>query len=173
MVFITHDINEAFKLGDTVAIMRDGRLIQVGTPEEMSAHPADDYVREFIDSADKTKVLCAKHIMVTPCVVREKDTPLHAAREMRSAGVSSAYVVGSHMKFLGVVGIETAIRAIREEKPSLAGIYETDLETTTEDTVINEILPMAAVTKFPIPVLEEDGSLAGIVSKASVLSSLL
>ena len=173
VVFITHDINEAFKLGDTVAIMRDGRLIQVGTPEEMSAHPADDYVREFIDSADKTKVLCAKHIMVTPCVVREKDTPLHAAREMRSAGVSSAYVVGSHMKFLGVVGIETAIRAIREEKPSLAGIYETDLETTTEDTVINEILPMAAVTKFPIPVLEEDGSLAGIVSKASVLSSLL
>ncbi len=173
VVFITHDINEAFKLGDTVAIMRDGRLIQVGTPEEMSAHPADDYVREFIDSADKTKVLCAKHIMVTPCVVREKDTPLHAVREMRSAGVSSAYVVGSHMKFLGVVGIETAIRAIREEKLSLAGIYETDLETTTEDTVINDILPMAAITKFPIPVLEEDGSLAGIVSKASVLSSLL
>lgn len=173
VVFITHDINEAFKLGDTVAIMRDGRLIQVGTPEEMSAHPADDYVREFIDSADKTKVLCAKHIMVTPCVVREKDTPLHAVREMRSAGVSSAYVVGSHMKFLGVVGIETAICAIREEKLSLAGIYETDLETTTEDTVISDILPMAAVTKFPIPVLEEDGSLAGIVSKASVLSSLL
>lgn len=173
VVFITHDINEAFKLGDTVAIMRDGRLIQVGTPEEMSAHPADDYVREFIDSADKTKVLCAKHIMVTPCVVRAKDTPLHAVREMRGTGVSSAYVVDGHMKFLGVVGIETAIRAIREEKPSLEGIYETDLETTTEDTVINDILPLAAVTKFPIPVLEADGSLKGIVSKASVLSSLL
>lgn len=173
VVFITHDINEAFKLGDTVAIMRDGRLIQVGTPEEMSAHPADDYVREFIESADKTKVLCAKHIMITPCVVREKDTPLHAVREMRGTGVSSAYVVDKHMKFLGVVGIESAIRALHEEKSSLQGIYETELETTTEDTVINDILPLAAVTKYPIPVLEADGSLAGIVSKASVLSSLL
>lgn len=173
VVFITHDINEAFKLGDTVAIMRDGRLIQVGTPEEMSAHPADDYVREFIDSADKTKVLCAKHIMITPCVVRDKDTPLHAVREMRTNGVSSAYVVDKHMKFLGVVGIESAVRAIREEKTSLAGIYEMDLETTTEDTVISDILPIAAAAKFPIPVLEADGCLAGIVSKASVLSSML
>lgn len=173
VVFITHDINEAFKLGDTVAIMRDGRLIQVGTPEEMSANPADDYVREFIDSADKTKVLCARHVMITPCVVREKDTPLHAVREMRSNGVSSAYVVDRHMKFLGVVGLESAINAIREQRQTLTGIYEADLETTTEDTVINDILPIAAVAKYPIPVLEPDGSLAGIVSKASVLSSLL
>ena len=89
VVFITHDINEAFKLGDTVAIMRDGRLIQVGTPEEMSASPADDYVREFIDSADKTKVLCARHVMLTPCVVRETDSPDYALREMKNGGVSS------------------------------------------------------------------------------------
>lgn len=173
VVFITHDINEAFKLGDTVAIMRDGRLVQVGTPEEMSAHPADDYVREFIGSADKTKVLCAKHIMVTPCVVRERDTPRHAVREMRTAGVSSAYVVDDHMRFLGVAGLESAIRAIRDERPSLEGIYETGLETTGEDTVISEILPIAASARFPIPVVDRDGSLSGIVSKAAVLSSLL
>lgn len=173
VVFITHDINEAFKLGDTVAIMRDGRLVQVGTPEEMSAHPADDYVREFIGSADKTKVLCAKHIMVTPCVVRERDTPRHAVREMRTAGVSSAYVVDDHMRFLGVAGLESAIRAIRDERPSLEGIYETGLETAGEDTVISEILPIAASARFPIPVVDRDGSLSGIVSKAAVLSSLL
>jgi len=173
VVFITHDINEAFKLGDTVAIMRDGRLIQVGTPEEMSANPADDYVREFIDSADKTKVFCAKHIMSTPCVVRDKDTPLHAVREMRTGGVSSAYVVDKHMKFLGVVGIDSAIQALRKECTSLEGLYETDLETTTEDTVINDLLPIAAAARFPIPVLEADGSLAGIVSKAAVLSAML
>ena len=100
VVFITHDINEAFKLGDTVAIMRDGRLIQVGTPEEMSANPADDYVRQFINSADMTKVLCAKNVMITPCVVRETDSPEYALREMKNNGVSTAYVVGRHMKFL-------------------------------------------------------------------------
>ena len=172
VVFITHDINEAFKLGDTVAIMRDGRLIQVGTPEEMSANPADDYVRQFINSADMTKVLCAKNVMITPCVVRETDSPEYALREMKNNGVSPAYVVGRHMKFLGIVNVESAIRARKEEK-SLKEVYVTDVETTTRDTVISDILPIAAEAKYPIAVLEEDGSLVGIVSKASVLSSLM
>ena len=172
VVFITHDINEAFKLGDTVAIMRDGRLIQVGTPEEMSANPADDYVRQFINSADMTKVLCAKNVMITPCVVRETDSPEYALREMKNTGVSTAYVVGRHMKFLGIVNVESAIRARKEEK-SLKEVYVTDVETTTRDTVISDILPIAAEAKYPIAVLEEDGSLVGIVSKASVLSSLM
>ena len=172
VVFITHDINEAFKLGDTVAIMRDGRLIQVGTPEEMSANPADDYVKEFIDSADKTKVLSAKHVMSTPCVVRESDTPEHALREMKNSGVSTAYVVGRHMKFLGIVGIEAAIRARKEELP-LSKVYEKDVETTTEDTYISEILPIAAEAKYPIAVVDEGNCLRGIVTKASVLSSLM
>ena len=172
VVFITHDINEAFKLGDTVAIMRDGRLIQVGTPEEMSANPADDYVRQFINSADMTKVLCAKNVMITPCVVRETDSPEYALREMKNNGVSTAYVVGRNMKFLGIVNVESAIRARKEEK-SLKEVYVTDVETTTRDTVISDILPIAAEAKYPIAVLEEDGSLVGIVSKASVLSSLM
>ncbi len=61
IVFITHDINEAFKIGDRVAIMRDGgEVIQVATPEEMSENPADDYVKQFIDSADKTQVISVK-----------------------------------------------------------------------------------------------------------------
>ncbi|MEF9953689.1 MAG: betaine/proline/choline family ABC transporter ATP-binding protein [Clostridium sp.] len=172
VVFITHDINEAFKLGDTVAIMRDGRLIQVGTPEEMNANPADDYVKEFINSADKTKVLCAKNIMLTPCVVREKDSPQYAIREMQSNSVSSAYVVDSHMKFLGILGIDKAISAKKENK-SLSEVYEKDVEVTTEDTYINEILSVAAVAKYPIAVLDREGHLVGIVSKAAVLSSLL
>lgn len=172
VVFITHDINEAFKLGDTVAIMRDGRLIQVGTPEEMSASPADNYVREFIDSADKTKVLCARHVMLTPCVVRETDSPDYALREMKNGGVSSAYVVDRHMKFLGIVNVEAAIRA-RKERKSLKEVYVTDVATTAADTVISDILPVAAEAKYPIAVLENDGSLVGIVSKASVLSSLM
>lgn len=172
VVFITHDINEAFKLGDTVAIMRDGRLIQVGTPEEMSAHPADDYVKEFIDSADKTKVLCARHVMSTPCVVREIDTPEHALREMKNSGVSTAYVVGRHMKFKGIVGIDAAIRARREDIP-LVDVYVREVETTTADTIISDILPIAAEAKYPIAVLDDGGCLMGIVTKASVLSTMM
>ena len=111
--------------------------------------------------------------MITPCVVRAKDTPLHAVREMRMAGVSSAYVVDSHMRFLGVVGIEAAIGALRANALTLDGLYETELAAVTADTVVNDILPLAAAARYPIPVLEADGSLKGIVSKASVLSSLI
>lgn len=173
VVFITHDINEAFKIGDTVAIMRDGKVIQIGTPEEMSAHPADDYVRQFIDSADKTKVLSVKHVMVIPtCVVRLKDSPQHAVREMRSNGTSTAYVVGERMKLLGIVTIDAAVRANRENLP-LEEVYVQNIQTTQKDTLINDILPLAAEAKYPIAVVEEDGSLQGIVTKASVLSSMI
>ena len=74
VVFITHDIDEAFKLGNTVAIMRDGKLIQTATPEEMSSNPADDYVRDFINSADKSQIYSVKNIMQTPsCMVHARD----------------------------------------------------------------------------------------------------
>ncbi|NLL82023.1 MAG: betaine/proline/choline family ABC transporter ATP-binding protein, partial [Tissierellia bacterium] len=85
IVFITHDINEAFKLGDRVAIMKDGEVIQVATPEEMSSNPADDYVKQFIDSADKAQVISVKNAMSTPnSIVRLKDTPNYAINMMRS-----------------------------------------------------------------------------------------
>ncbi|MEF9853955.1 MAG: glycine betaine/L-proline ABC transporter ATP-binding protein [Hydrogenoanaerobacterium sp.] len=173
VVFITHDINEAFKLGDTVAIMRDGRLIQVGTPEEMSANPADDYVRLFIDSADKTKVLSAKHIMVIPsCVVRMKDTPQYAVREMRQNGSSTAYVVGERMKLRGIVTIDAAVKA-RQEGLHIKDVCMNDVVTTHKDTLISDIMPIAAEAKYPIAVVDDDGTLQGIVTKASVLSSLI
>jgi len=172
VVFITHDINEAFKLGDTVAIMRDGRIVQIDTPENMSADPADDYVRNFIDSADKTKVLCAKHVMITPaCVVRPKDTPAYAIREMRNNGISSAYVVDDKLRLVGIVAIDDAVRARRENLP-IADIIVSDVATTREDTHLSEILALSAESRYPIAVVDEQNKLKGIVTKASVLSSL-
>lgn len=173
VVFITHDINEAFKLGDTVAIMRDGKVIQVDTPEEMSTHPADDYVRKFIDSADKTKVLSVSHVMVKPsCLMRLKDTPNHAIRLMRRNEVSSAYVVDSHLHFKGVLTIDSAIKARADALP-LADMLTTDVLRITADALINDILPLAAKARYPMVVIDDEDRLLGIVSRASVLSSLL
>src|SRR5690625_1679532 len=122
IIFITHDINEAFKIGDRVAIMRDGEVIQIATPEEMSENPADDYVEQFIDSADKTQVIHVKNVMITPnSIVRLRDSLNFAIKTMRSNGVSSAYVVGEKMKLQGVVTIDDALAA-RTENLSLADI---------------------------------------------------
>lgn len=172
VIFITHDINEAFKLGDRVAIMKDGKVIQIDTPENMSANPANDYVKQFIDSADKTKVLTAHQVMVTPsCIVKTKDAPAYAIRQMKENGVSTAFVVDSKMRLSGIITIDSAIKASKEKLP-LMDMVISDVMTTTEDTLIGDILPMAAETKYPIAVVDEDNKLKGIVSKASVLSSL-
>lgn len=172
IIFITHDINEAFKLGDTVAIMRDGKVVQIDTPENMSTNPADDYVKKFIDSADMSKVLSVKNIMITPsCLVRENDSAKNAIREMKQNSVSSAYAVDGKMRYKGIVSIDDAIKASKDNL-KLFDLIIKDVITAHEDTLISEILPVAAETKYPIAVVDEAGMLKGIVTKASVLSSL-
>ncbi|CAK7051608.1 glycine betaine/L-proline ABC transporter ATP-binding protein [Tissierella carlieri] len=173
IIFITHDINEAFKLGDRVAIMRDGELIQLDTPEMISEHPANDYVKQFINDADKTQVISVRNVMATPnSIVRRTDSLSYAINIMRSNRVSSAYVVGDKMKLLGIVTIDDAVRA-RNEKLSLSDVIIESIMTTAPDTLLHDIIPMAAETRYPIAVIDNDGSLKGILSKADVLSSIL
>lgn len=173
IVFITHDINEAFKLGDRVAIMKDGEVIQIATPEEMSSNPANDYVKNFIDGADKTQVITVKNAMTSPSsIIRSSDTPLYALNIMKANKVSSAYVVGKKMIFKGIITLDDAIRA-NKEKLLLKDVLIKDVETTTPDTLISEIIDVAVLTKFPIAVIsEKDGSLEGIISRADVLSTI-
>lgn len=172
VIFITHDINEAFKLGDKVAIMRDGEIVQIATPEEMSENPANDYVRQFIDGADKTQVISVKNVMITPnSIVRMKDNLNYAINMMKSNKVSSAYVVAEKMRLQGVITIDDAVRANRE-KLTIPDILIRDIATTSPDALLSDIIPMAAETKYPIAVITEDRNLKGIVSKADVLSSI-
>lgn len=172
IIFITHDINEAFKLGDRVAIMKDGQLIQVDTPEQMSSNPADDYVKQFIDSADKTQVISVKNVMSTPnSIVRLKDTPAYATRVMRANKISTAYVVKEKMQLQGIITIDDAIRA-NKENLTISDVLIKDIKITTPDSLLTDIITMAAETKYPLCVVDDDGSLKGIVSKADVLASI-
>lgn len=173
VVFITHDMDEAFKLGDMVAIMRDGKVVQVDTPEGMSAHPADDYVRDFTGSADKSKVFSARNIMITPTsIARLTDGPEHAIHEMRKNALSTVYVVDDRLRLVGILTIREAVRA-HQEGLTIEQVMEKDIPTTTPDAMVSDIMPMAAETIYPIAVVDEDGQLKGIVTKASVLSSLI
>ena len=173
VIFITHDMDEAFKLGDTVAIMRDSKVIQVDTPEGMSAHPADDYVRDFTGSADKSKVFAVRNIMITPSsIARLTDGPEHAIHEMRKNALSTVYVVDDRLRLAGILTIREAIRALREGL-SIEQVMERDVPTTSPDVMVSDIMPVAAETPYPIAVVDGDGQLKGIVTKASVLSSLV
>lgn len=173
VVFITHDINEAFKLGNTVAIMKDGRIIQTDTPEGMSSNPVDDYVRNFINSADKSQIYSVKNIMQTPtCLIHSRDGANNALKQMRENGVSSAFVVGEKMQLVGILTLEQALR-VRAGEISIQQAYLTGIHKTSPDTQISDLLPIAAKAMFPIAVVDEENHLEGIVTKAAVLASLV
>lgn len=172
VIFITHDINEAFKLGDTVAIMRDGKVVQIATPRDMSANPADAYVEKFIDSLDKTKIFAVKHVMITPsCIVRPRDSASQAVAEMRANGVSTAYAVDKAMRLTGILTIDDAVSARRENRP-LEELLRAEVLTVHEDALIADTLGLIAESKYPVAVLDDDGRLKGILTKAAVLSSI-
>jgi glycine betaine/proline transport system ATP-binding protein len=173
VIFITHDINEAFKLGDNVSIMKDGKIIQTDTPEAMASHPADQYVENFINSADKSQIYCVKHIMQTPtCLIRSRDGANNALKQMRDQGVSSAFVVNDKMELVGILTLEQALKVRAGEIPFSDSITK-DLPTTSKETQISDLLPIAAAAQYPIAVVDEKNHLNGIVTKAAVLASLV
>ena len=172
IVFITHDIDEAFKLGDTVAIMRDGKVVQVDTPEGMSANPADDYVRRFVGSADRSKVTSLRSVMITPSsLARITDRPARAIDSMRKNALSTVYVVDHSLRLKGILTIADAVRA-HKEGLGIADVMQTETETATPDETVHDILPRAAQAPYPLAVVDEGGALMGIVTKAAVLSTL-
>lgn len=173
IIFITHDINEAFKLGSRVGILRDGRMIQLDTPEKMLSAPANDYVRRFIDSVDTIKVLTVKHIMTVPgSVIKKTDGANVALNSMRASGVSSAYVVSDYMHFDGIITLEGAL-SVRDGKKTFEEAIIREVPFVRNlDAPVSSIVPLAAKTQYPLAVVDEHDVFRGIVTKASVLSSL-
>ena len=173
IVFITHDINEAFKLGDRVAIMKDGVIEQVGTPEEILATPKNEYIKKFVKDIDRSKVLQAKNVMFKPStVVSVKDGVKIAINEMEQSGLSSVFVVDKERRLLGLVTIDDDIKALKENK-RLADIIQENYFTTGPETYVQELIPIATKNKYPIAVVDEDKRLLGIIVRVSVLSSLV
>lgn len=174
IIFITHDINEAFRLGTHVGILRDGRMIQIGTPEEMITYPADDYVRSFINNADSSKIFTVRNVMSTQtCIVRNIDGASLALRNMKSSGVSSAYVVDEHLHFIGIITLDAAVQVLSGYTSFDKAILRNVPVVDNIDTPVANIMPLSASTPFPLPVVDENGLFCGIVTKASVISSFV
>lgn len=173
ILFITHDLDEALKLGDRIAIMKDGLVVQIGTPEEILTNPADDYVASFVTDVDRSKVLTAENIMFRPyAVVRDNDGPRVALRKMQEEHFSSIFVVGEERVLLGIVTVEKALEAVKNNERDLHKILDTDIPTTTPDVLVQDLLPMAVTAKVPIAVVDEKKSLKGIIVRVSVLAGL-
>jgi glycine betaine/proline transport system ATP-binding protein len=174
IIFITHDINEAFKLGDRVAVMKDGKIVQQGTPEDILNNPSDGYIEDFVKSIDRTKVIQAKNIMMRPnALVSLKDGVRVAIKEMQANHISSVFVVGEKMKLEGIVTIDDCVKAVQNKQSSLRELLRHDYYKTTEDEYIENLLENATKSKYPIVVVNDDNRLLGIIVRTSILTGLL
>ncbi|GAA0325935.1 glycine betaine/L-proline ABC transporter ATP-binding protein [Bacillus carboniphilus] len=173
IIFITHDVNEAFKLGDRVAVMKDGKVVQVGTPEEILEEPANDYISDFIKDIDRSKILQAQNIMMKPnAIVSLKDGLKVAVKEMEENGLSSVFVVDRSRHLQGIVTIDDAIEGIKQKK-TLQDVIKNGITRVKREEYIQDIIPRALETKYPLAVVNEEDRLEGIILRVHVLSSLV
>jgi glycine betaine/proline transport system ATP-binding protein len=174
IIFITHDLDEALKLGDSIAIMKDGVIDQIGTPEEILTNPATEYVANFVNDVDRSRILKAENIMVRPTAhVSSNDGPRVALRKMKEEALSSIFVIGEDRTLYGIVTVDRAVEAVKDKVTDLKKIVETDIPVTAPDTLIQDLLPLAATARVPIAVVDENRRLLGIIMRVSVLAGLV
>lgn len=172
ILFITHDLDEALRIGDRIALMKDGSIVQIGTPEEILVNPANDYVEKFVEDVDRSKVLTAQHVMKRPETVDfEKHGPRVALERMREEGLSSIYVTDRSRNLKGYVTADKASEAKKNDIRNLSEIMETNVPTVSPDTSMNEIFDMIHDSPVPIAVVE-DGKLRGIIVRGAVIAAL-
>ncbi|KQN97106.1 glycine betaine/proline transport system ATP-binding protein [Paenibacillus algorifonticola] len=171
IVFITHDLNEALRIGDQIALMKDGSIVQIGSPEEILMQPANKYVERFVEDVDLSKVLTASHVMAKAETITNERGPRVALQLMRARSISSLYMVDREMRLLGVITADDAARALKEGL-SLESLTQRDVPTVSPDTLLNELFELMGNARLPVAVIGENGRLKGIVIKGAVLAAL-
>ena len=173
IVFITHDLNEALKIGDRIAIMRDGEIVQQGSPEEIVTSPADDYVTEFVQDVSKSKVIQTRAIMQEPdAVVHEWQEPRAALDIMRNHGADRVFLLGSDRELRGMLTEDRVAALAQGNVENLEGVATEHVMAARRESFIEEIIPMAARTEHPIAVVDEDGRLIGEVRRGTLLAGM-
>ena len=177
IVFISHDLDEALRIGDRIAIMEGGRVVQVGTPEEILQNPADDYVRAFFRGVDPTNVISAGDIArdTHPTIIRTKEGSLRAAHEILSGSERDhGYVLDAQHRFLAVVSsdsLKVAIERGASDRP-IDQAYIAEAKPVNADASMQDILPEVASRSWPVPVVDDRNVYLGVVSKNRFLRTL-
>lgn len=172
IVFITHDLNEAMRLGDRIAMMRDGRIVQVGSAEDILNDPANDYVAQFVKDVDRTRVLTASSVMEPPvAVLGSGQGPRAAHRLMREHQMSALMVVDRDRRLRGVVTEEDAAEAVRQGSDVLGDTLKPAV-STAPDTAVADLFAASADTRVPLAVIGEGDRLLGVIPRVTLLAAL-
>ncbi len=171
IIFITHDLDEALRIGDRIALMKDGNIVQIGTPEEILMDPANEYVERFVEDVDLSKVLTAANVMKRAETIGIDKGPRVALQLMKERGVSTLYVVNKKRELLGAINAQDAAIAI-QENTDLESIIMKDISTVAGDKVLADLFELVASSKVPVAVVDSTNRLQGIIIQGAVLGAL-
>jgi glycine betaine/proline transport system ATP-binding protein len=171
IVFITHDLDEAIKIGDRIVIMKDGVIEQIGTAEDILTDPASDYVKAFVEKVDRKTIITAKSLMFDkPTVVRfRKDGPEGALRKMRTTGLETLPVVDLQNKFLGFVTLSDIVQIAKKKEPTVESVINSNVPSVYQEATVEEMLPLISGSKSAIAVVDETNKFLGLVTQLSLI----
>lgn len=171
-IFITHDLDEALNIGDRIILLKDGEIVQEGTPEEILSKPADDYVARFIEGVDKARVLTASSAMRSSRVtVRPDDGPRTALRKMSENSIDSVYVTTRDRRLIGLIEAAVLRKAIQDQAQSIQSYIDTDIPKVGPDEPLNQLFGLFD-RSIPVAVVNDKDQLLGVVVKGAVLDEL-
>lgn len=173
ILFITHDLDEALRIGDRIALMKDGTIVQIGTPEEILMNPANEYVERFVEDVDLSKVFTAAHVMKrAEAITLEKDGLRVALKRMKDQGISSIYVVNRDKELIGALTAEAASTSIQQGNTDMSQILDRNIITAAPDTPLHDLFERAAEASIPIAVVDAKHRLRGVVIRGAILAAL-
>jgi glycine betaine/proline transport system ATP-binding protein len=174
IIFVTHDLHEALKLGDRIAIMRSGEIIQIGTPEAVISSPADDYVQEFVQDASPAQVLTAGNIMDEPdLLLYDWQGPKVARTLLSKSKQEQAFVLDKRHRLVGLADHPALDALLRQGAKDLRNGLVTDFPQCTGDMLVEELFPLATSSKYPIAVLDQSGKFQGDIRNRTILNSMI
>ncbi len=174
ILFVTHDLDEALKLGSRIAIMKDGEIIQTGIPEEVVTTPSDDYVREFVQDASPAKVLTAGSIMTEPeVIIYDWQGPKAALHLLKTSKSDYGFLITRSRKFLGLLTEKRLADFIKNKGKAIKESLEPDIAICTNDMLLEDLFCLAVATEYPIPVVDEKEKLIGEIDNETILSSMV
>lgn len=168
IIFITHDLDEALRLGDRIAILKDGELVQQGSPDEILLHPADEYVEAFVKDVNRARALTVETVMQPPAYRIAATTIEEALVEMKRVKQDYAYHVTDD-GYQGVVTKESLLDAAKTNAAQELAeeIYE-EVPVVSPDSVIEEVLPDTMSCDYSLPVVDDEGNLQGELERSAV-----
>ncbi|MEH6576415.1 MAG: glycine betaine/L-proline ABC transporter ATP-binding protein [Amphritea sp.] len=173
IIFITHDLDEALRLGDRIAILKDGEVVQQGKPDEILLHPATDYVEAFVKDVNRARALTVETVMKPPACRITGDTIAEALQQMKGVKEDYGYYVNAD-GYQGIVTQDALVEAYSgddSEKMS-EDICCDDVPSLSPDSVLETVIPETLEAEYSLPVVDEEGNLKGELSRSSLAEVL-